>query len=349
MRVFVVGTPHHVGGAGPHCWHTVKLWRANGVDVTFIATNTVDAPWRNAIEALGCTVNYQLMGNSYRAAREIEYLPGQIVVSFCNGGFLRFASRLRLLGCKLVWLGCMNWLHTAEKEHYKKWGPFDRYVCQSGYQRFSIEEELYYYNYKPHQLVQIPSPIDVDEFPFTPLSHSPNEPFVMGRVSRADISKYTKNMWEIYGSVRGNIKVRVMAWDDEIRHFCGDPPKWAECLSKSQESPREFLGKLHCMIQIGRIRENRPRSCLEAMACGVPVIAPAEGGWKELIRHGHNGFLCNDPAELAYLAGLLAKNESLRLEIVGNARRVLSTEIANPQVIWSLWQNLFSELLNGQA
>ncbi|MEW6501686.1 MAG: glycosyltransferase family 4 protein [Thermodesulfobacteriota bacterium] len=42
-------------------------------------------------------------------------------------------------------------------------------------------------------------------------------------------------------------------------------------------------------------------SILEAMACGLPVIASANAGVASLIRHGENGYLMHDPAELSSL------------------------------------------------
>ena len=131
MRIYVIGCPHDVGGAGPRCWHTAKLWRENGLDVCFIAIGPVEERWRDKLLSIGCDLNYQLIGNSFHEARNIEGLPGSITISFCNSAFLDLAPQLRIIGCKTLWLGCMNFLHDGEITHYKRWGPFSRYVFQS--------------------------------------------------------------------------------------------------------------------------------------------------------------------------------------------------------------------------
>lgn len=46
---------------------------------------------------------------------------------------------------------------------------------------------------------------------------------------------------------------------------------------------------------------------LEAMACGLPVIASANAGASELVRDGETGFLLTDPLNDAYLAGLIGR------------------------------------------
>ncbi len=43
-RLFVCGYPGDVGGANTELWHTIKLWRRGGLDVTLIPTWKADPP-----------------------------------------------------------------------------------------------------------------------------------------------------------------------------------------------------------------------------------------------------------------------------------------------------------------
>ena len=51
------------------------------------------------------------------------------------------------------------------------------------------------------------------------------------------------------------------------------------------------LAQLDVLVQPNRGPEGLGRSVLEAMACGVPVIAVDKWGPAELIEHGHSGLL----------------------------------------------------------
>lgn len=60
---------------------------------------------------------------------------------------------------------------------------------------------------------------------------------------------------------------------------------------------------------------------LEAMACGVPVIAVNEGGYKETIINGQTGYLIpREPQALAGKLEFLLNNEELRSKMGENAR-----------------------------
>lgn len=77
----------------------------------------------------------------------------------------------------------------------------------------------------------------------------------------------------------------------------------------------------------------------EALASGVPVVAPASGGPLDLVQHGANGYLWDPaaPASLAEAVGELAASPALRARM-GSAARA--------SVLHRPWARLVDELLD---
>jgi len=93
----------------------------------------------------------------------------------------------------------------------------------------------------------------------------------------------------------------------------------------------------------GGARENWPRVGLEAMAAGVPVVAPRAWGWTEMIEHGQTGFLGESVEELVYYTASLAYDETRRLEMA-EAARTRVERLANPETILAGWRELFASV-----
>jgi len=339
--LFVCGYPNSIGGANTELWHTVKLWRRFGLDVTLIPTWKADPTWRQRLDEIGC----RTCESNPDDLQNIPGLTGSVVVSLCNTKFLAVAERFRELQCKIVWLGCMNWLFPEERLLYRKHGPFHRHVFQSRFQHDQLQPQLVKYGYDDSQRWIIHGAFDIDEFPFQPRLHTRRETFVIGRLSRPAADKYSPRTWEIYSRIPHPIAARVMGWHPSIEARLGKPPRWAECQTAGSETSQAFLARLHCVAHIsGGAVENWPRIGLEAMATGVPVVAENQGGWPEMIQHGRTGCLSNNDDEIATNVGRLAHNDSYRQQIIEQARYAVENKLANPEMIWQQWRELLEGL-----
>ena len=93
------------------------------------------------------------------------------------------------------------------------------------------------------------------------------------------------------------------------------------------------------------LREGMPNAVLEAMACGLPVIASEVGGASEILRDGENGLLVcpTDVEQLSeYLYRLALSPE--RCRAMGTAgRRYVEREIKMEHMV-SKYTNLYLAL-----
>ena len=342
-RVFVIGYPGDMGGANTECWHTVKLWRKHNVDVHFISTCGVNLKWKAKLDQIGCVTHDVPVDE----IEKVSGLQDAMTVGFCNGDYIHLIPRFRAIGCKIVWLNCMTFMFDHERNCFKESGTPDAMIYQSAFQRSELERDLQDgYDYDPKKGYLIHGAFDLDDWKFAPQPHEKNTPFYVGRAARPDCDKWSSNSWKIYENIQyGNKKGLMLGLENRTMEKLGTPPDWVSCLRPMAISAELFYSLLHCLLPInGGARENWPRAGLEAFATGVPVVAQDAWGWQEMIEHGETGFLGNDDQELAHYTAMLAHDEALRMRIVQNAYETLISELANPDVIWNAWHNVFKAL-----
>jgi len=326
--IHVVGYPADIGGANTELWHTLKLWRSRGLDVTLHAVNGAATHWRARCDAIGCRT-------AITALRNLSVPEAATVVAFCHQPFLREVARLQKHNrARVVHVPCMTYLFPEDR------GQCDVYCFQSRFQMGLLAPQLEGLGVGPHRLRLVGGAFDAGEIPFRPRHRSRGDPFMVGRLSRPDGQKFRPNLWQVLGGIP-NVRARVMGWTDSIAGRCGPPPTWAEVLPKNAEPVIDFLAGLHCMLQDGEALENRPRTGLEAMAAGVPIVAPDRGGWPEMVRHGVTGLLGRDPAELTAQAARLEADEPLRLFLARQARQAVEGPLTDPGLCWSRWRSVF--------
>ena len=114
----------------------------------------------------------------------------------------------------------------------------------------------------------------------------------------------------------------------------------------------EFTGSLPRAQALERLRavdvllmpslwEGMPLAALEAMAMGVPVVASAVGGLKEIIEDGRSGFLVEgrDPGPYAAAVRRLIADPAERAGVVARAREVVAERFA-----WAAAQEAYLDL-----
>jgi len=99
-------------------------------------------------------------------------------------------------------------------------------------------------------------------------------------------------------------EVETLGFSKKI-HFAG-----------GQSNIPEILNALDIFV-LSSLREGMPNAVLEAMACGVPVVATAVGGVPEIIDSPQVGIVINSLDEVALASALraLLENEDKRIEI----------------------------------
>jgi glycosyltransferase involved in cell wall biosynthesis len=93
--------------------------------------------------------------------------------------------------------------------------------------------------------------------------------------------------------------------------------------------------------------EGLPRTVLQAMAMGIPVVAYKSGGIPEVVNDGISGYLCNpgDIDEMTKKTILLLKNPIMREEMGRKGRSMISNEF-DLQVMIKQVSQLYFDLLN---
>lgn len=95
-----------------------------------------------------------------------------------------------------------------------------------------------------------------------------------------------------------------------------------------QKDVREFLASCSVFVLPSYYREGTPRTILEALASGKPVITTDNPGCRETVTDGRNGFLIpvKDPEKLAEAMRKFADDPSLLIEMGEESYRLAQTK-----------------------
>ena len=102
----------------------------------------------------------------------------------------------------------------------------------------------------------------------------------------------------------------------------------------NREMPSQYQ-KANVFLFASHGGEGIPRSILEAMACGVPVVATEIAGIPEAVKDGVTGFLVSprDPQSIAEKTATILGDQNLRARLGNNARQMIEEEFSWEKVI----------------
>jgi GT2 family glycosyltransferase/uncharacterized coiled-coil protein SlyX len=116
---------------------------------------------------------------------------------------------------------------------------------------------------------------------------------------------------------------------------------------RSPDEMREFYRSLDVYVCASR-SESTPNPCLEAAACGIPLVTTRVGNMPELVRHGINSlFIERNCDDLTEKLRTLRDSQDLRLSLSENLLKDI------PPWDWSLqsqnYRQMFEEMLTAKA
>jgi len=200
-----------------------------------------------------------------------------------------------------------------------------RIICLTRYDAHKI---MKYYGIKKEKIRIIPNPVDINLF--KPANKRPEAPVFIW------VGRFVpeKGLQYLIGAMREVVKI----YRDTKLILVGDGPllPYIKNLVKNYnlesnvvftgfiEHNRipEILSKAYAFI-FPSLSEGMPVAVLEAMACGLPVIASDLPGIREIIRNGYNGILVPSKSTFALKEAMirLISNEQLAKKMGERARK----------------------------
>ncbi len=203
------------------------------------------------------------------------------------------------------------------------------------------------------------SGIDLDQFPFVTLPHNGSTCFVM--ISRLLWSKgvadYIEAARVVAKSSRAVSFVLAGPIDEESRD--GISIDMLRRLNQDGvvqyvgmiDDVRALLARSHAVVLPSRYGEGVPRTLIEAISTGRPVITTATPGCRDTVEHGVNGFLVNSPGypSLAEAMRTITTLPEATLSQMSNKSRRLAETKFRVENVNQVYYRLISEAVGSRS
>lgn len=179
-------------------------------------------------------------------------------------------------------------------------------------------------NYNPTCLhLFIPNYVETNIFkPISKIKKKQGSICFIGRLTRQ------KNLFALLEALKGSPYTLTIIGsgeqEEQLKKFATENKIEANFLGNVPNHKLPEILNQHELFILPSLWEGMPKTLLEAMACGLPVIGTKIEGTKEVITHGKNGILCDtDTDSIKEAIITLLEDEELQQKLGENARNTI--------------------------
>ena len=178
-------------------------------------------------------------------------------------------------------------------------------------------------NYNPHGIhVLIPNYVETNVF--KPMNRARRNGSIcfIGRLSQE------KNLSALLEALKGLPYTLTIIGsgkqEEELKNFANENEVNVDFVGNIPNHDLPKMLNQHELFILSSLYENMPKTLVEAMACGLPVIGTNVKGINEVIEHGKNGILCDtDPVSIREAIITVLEDEEIKQKLGENARRTM--------------------------
>jgi glycosyltransferase involved in cell wall biosynthesis len=270
-------------------------------------------------------------------------------IAFCNFRLFQESWRLekiKNIGLKFIWSNDMMWSSQEEANAFGK-----NLVSAAIFTSDFHQNRLTKVNpsFSKIQNYIVPNYFNSDKYKKNNKKSYLNEKFVIGKLSRAEWTKYSENFPLFYSKIKiPNAHFRFMGWNEKLeqKYSWFKPENNFELLKENQESIIEFLSQLDLYVFIchHNYTENQSRSIIEAQLLGIPCIVPNEGNFPNMIWHERTGFVYNDIEECYSYINKLYNDKMLLNTMAYNSKEITKLIWGNKNSQLQSWEQIFAAI-----
>ncbi|MBA7469902.1 D-inositol-3-phosphate glycosyltransferase [subsurface metagenome] len=262
----------------------------------------------------------------YRILRKVDILKTNQML----GAWGAVLAKL-IYGEKLVVrTGYMLSIHFAKRNprSQRKWlmKSIERIVYKLANAIITTSQANFEYienNYQPRQNhILIPNYVETDIFKPMAVTKRKGSICFVGRLTQQ------KNLFALLEALKGlPYTLTIIGSGDQEEQLKEFAQKIEVKVDFSGNIPNHELPEIlnqHELFILPSLWEGMPKTLLEAMSCGLPVVGTKIDGTKEVIEHGRNGILCDiDSGSIRQAITGLMEKEELKKRVGINARRTI--------------------------